>query len=474
MTDNPAATAPLSVLFATAEFAPIARVGGLAAAAAGLVSALRADGLDVEVVLPDYSGTALTNEQPIDLDVPEWAAPAVARRGMLEGVGPITLIHVPGIERSHPYLQPDGTGWHDNDERFMRFSAAVAALCSYARPDVLHLNDWHTAATLGFLYPRPATVLTVHTLGYQGRCDPGWVFALPHFREAFVQHGDVNPLAGGLRLADAIIAVSPTYAHEITTAAGGFGLDDVLRDRGAALVGIRNGIDDVAWNPAIDPYLERTYDIDDVSGKAVEQVSIRAEFGLAATTGPLLVMVTRLVEQKGVDLVLDLVGDLESLDAQLIVLGDGDTVLVDALSAAAEQHPDRVVFRQGYDERLAHRLTAAGDLLLMPSRFEPCGLAQMQAMRYGTLPVVTDVGGLHDTVIDIDAHPEGGSGLVSSTVDVEGLRDAVRRGAAVVADDGRRTAAMRAGMTADWSWRKPAQEHVELYRRVSTSRTTTR
>ncbi len=466
--------APLKVLFATAELAPIARVGGLAAAAAGLVHALRDQNVDVEVVLPDYSGAALADERVVELDVPEWASPAVARRGVLDGVGAITLVHVPGIERSHPYLQPDGTGWHDNDERFMRFSAAIAALCDVTHPDVLHLNDWHTAAALAFVYPRPATVLTVHTLGYQGRCDAGWVFAMPHFREAFVQHGDVNPLAGGVRLADAIIAVSPTYAKEITTPEGGFGLDGLLRARGTALHGILNGIDDVAWNPAIDPHLSHTFDPDDLSGKAEGRAVLQAEFGLRTNAGPLLVMVTRLVEQKGVDLVLPLLAELDAIDAQLVVLGDGDRQLVDALREAAMLYPERMVFRHGYDERLAHQLTAAGDLFLMPSRFEPCGLAQMQAMRYGTLPVVTDVGGLHDTVIDIDSHPEGGTGIVSSIVDSAGILDAVRRGAAVIADGQRRAPAMRAGMTADWSWRRPAHEHLELYRAVSTSRTATR
>jgi starch synthase len=461
---------PLRVLFATAELSPIARVGGLAAAAAGLVQALRVDGVDVDVVVPDYRGLSLAGEQTIELEVPSWASPATARRGRLDGVGEITLIHTPGIERPHPYLQPDGQGWHDNDERFMRFSAALGALCATTQPDVLHLNDWHTSASLAFFHPWPATVLTVHTLGYQGRCAPGWVFSLPHYREAFMHQGDVNPLAGAVRLVDAIIAVSPTYAREITTAAGGFGLEGLLAGRGEALRGILNGIDDVAWNPMIDPFVSNHFGPDALAGKSKEKTKLRRALGLPASSGPLAVMVTRLVEQKGVDLLLPLLGELEALDTQLVVLGDGDRLLVDALTAGAGTHSERFVFCHGYDEGLAHRLTAAGDLFLMPSRFEPCGLAQMQAMRYGTLPVVTDVGGLHDTVIDIDANPQTGTGLVARSVDTEGLLDALRRGVSVVGDPKRLKPARRAGMLADWSWRAPAEEHVRLYRTLLASR----
>jgi len=266
----PAARRPVAVdvkvLFATAEFAPLARVGGLAAAAAGLVAELRRQGIDVEVVLPDYYDTPLEKEtvRPL-LDVPEWAGPAIARTGIAAGVGEITLVNAFGIVKSHPYLQPDGSGWPDNDRRFMAYSAALASLTRSVAPDVLHLNDWHTCAALGHLDIAPPTMLTIHTLGYQGRTNPGWLMTLPRHTEAFEQWGDCNPLLGGIRLADVVVTVSPHYAEEIATPEGGFTLDGPLRERGDRLVGILNGIDDEEWNPETDRHLEVTYSAADVS-----------------------------------------------------------------------------------------------------------------------------------------------------------------------------------------------------------------
>ncbi len=456
----------MRVLFATAEFAPLARVGGLAAATAGLVKALRAEGVDVEVVLPDYFNTPLTDETRVELNVPEWAGPASARSGVLAGVGPITLVDAYGIERPHPYLQPDGNGWSDNDRRFFSFSAAVAALVDVRRPDVLHLNDWHTSGSLAFLGERPGTVLTIHTLGYQGVTNPGWLAGLPHHRAAFEHFGACNPLAGAIRLSDIVIAVSPTYARESLTADGGFGLDGLLRERGDAFLGIRNGIDDEEWDPSTDAFLPQRYGAADMSGKDADRDALRAEFGLTASTEPLIAMVTRLVEQKGVDLALGVVPFLESMRGQLAVLGSGDEQLVDSLRRACDAHPGRVAFRHGYDEGLAHRMFAGADLFLMPSRFEPCGLAQMQAMRYGTIPIVTDVGGLHDTVIDIDRVPLSGTGVVASAVTEAALVDAVHRGIRATSNVQRRSSMRRRGMSQDWSWRVPAAQHIELFERV--------
>ncbi len=328
------------------------------------------------------------------------------------GVGEITLIDAFGIVKSHPYLQPDGHGWPDNDRRFMAFSAAVAALTDEVAPDVLHLNDWHTCAALGHLPTPPPTVLTIHTLGYQGRTNPGWLKTLPFYAAAFERWGDCIPLLGGIRLADLVIAVSPHYAAEITTPEGGFGLDGPLRERGDRLVGILNGIDTEEWDPQSDRHLPVNYSSNDVGPKAVIRAELLARCGLVDGGGPLLTMVTRLVEQKGVDLLLPLVPYLQHLGATLIVLGDGEQALADALTAAAAAYPQQVAFIRGYDEALAHQLFGGADVFVMPSRFEPCGLAQMQSMRYGTLPLVTDVGGLHDTVVDVDREPTHGTGIV--------------------------------------------------------------
>ncbi|MCB1000678.1 MAG: glycogen/starch synthase [Acidimicrobiales bacterium] len=459
----------MKVLFATAELAPLVRVGGLAAAAAGLIDELRRQDVDLEVALPDYAGLPLADVEVVQLDVPDWAGPARARRGRTAEGLDVTLIEVPGIARPHPYLQPSGEGWYDNDERFFKFSIAIAALARARRPDVLHLNDWHTASALAHLDPakRPPTMLTIHTLGYQGRANGGWLKAFPYERDAFEYVGDVNPLAGGIRLADVVVTVSPTYAREIVTPEGGFGLDGFLSDLGDRLVGIRNGIDTVAWDPSTDPHLVATYGPGDLAGKDACRAAVRAELGLADVAGPLSVVVTRLADQKGVDLLLPLLPLLDRMPGQVAVLGDGDAHLADALQSAAAANPGRVAFHRGYDEVLAHRLTAGADLFLMPSRFEPCGLAQMQAMRYGTLPVVTDVGGLHDTVIDVDADPARGTGTTAARPTSIDLLDAWHRAARAFANRPRRDAMRRRAMAADWSWREPAAAHLDWYERIA-------
>ena len=456
----------MKVLFASAEFAPLARVGGLAAAAAGLVAELRRQGVDVHVVVPDYFATPLLDESVVTLDVPEWAGPTTARTGSLAGIGAITLIDAFGVRKSHPYLTPDGHGWPDNDRRFMAFSAALGALAEATHPDVLHLNDWHTCVALAHMAELPPTMLTIHTLGYQGRTNPGWLMTLPKRVEAFEQWGDCNPLLGGIRLADVVVAVSPNYAAEITTPQGGFGLDGPLRERGDRLVGILNGIDADEWDPHTDRHLPATYSANDVAAKATIRADLLARYGLTDGGGPLLTMVTRLAEQKGVDLLVPLTPFLRRLGASLIVLGDGEQALADALAAAAAAHPHEVAFVRGYDEALAHQLFAGADVFTMPSRFEPCGLAQMQSMRYGTLPLVTDVGGLHDTVIDVDDAPTGGTGIVVPDASSVALMDGLHRMVKAYAQPRRRAAMQRRGMAVDWSWKRPAAAHVDWYRRL--------
>ncbi len=426
------------------------------------MQSLRDLGIEVTVVVPDYSEIKLVGEQVADLEVPAWASPARVRLGESPGSGRVAAISVPGIHRPNPYVQADGQGWPDNDRRFFAFSAAVAALASEVPIDVLHLNDWHTATALAYLHEAPPTVFTIHTLGYQGGSDAGWLDVFPHHREAFFHGGVTNPVAGAVRLADRVIAVSPTYAREIVTPWGGFGLDSVLRAKDRHLVGIRNGIDTAVWDPATDANLAANFGAGNTSPKARNRTAVRDELGLAHTRGPLAVMVTRLVDQKGVDLALAAIPYLARLPAQLAVLGAGDRHLVESLTRAAEANPS-VAFHAGHDDRLAHRLFGAADLLLMPSRFEPCGLAQMQAMRYGALPVVTDVGGLHDTVVDIDADPRKGTGVVAARPSELDVVDALHRSVRAWSNPPRREAMRRRGMSADWSWREPALAHLAIY-----------
>jgi starch synthase len=453
----------MRILFASAELAPLARVGGLAEAASGLVRALRRGGVDVQVVLPDYGDVVLSGEVEIDVDPPWWVGETRVRRGRHPAAGDVTLVHVPGMDRSHPYVDPVGRGWPDNDRRFMAFAAVVAELGSLDRPDVLHLNDWHTAAAAGMRSDLPPTVLTIHTLGYQGVMDRAWLEHLPVGAHRFAWYGATNPLAGAIELVDRVVAVSPTYASEIVTEPGGMGLHDRLAALGDRLIGIRNGIDDSVWNPAIDPAVEATFSVDDLAGRDACRRALMAQAGWSDEAVPTVAMVSRLVEQKGIDLVVDSVRFLPRLTARLAVLGSGDPDLVAELSRCGAELPDHVWFVDGYDEVLSHRLFAGSDLFLMPSRFEPCGLAQMQAMAYGSIPVVTDVGGLHDTVIDADVSSRRGTGFVADIVDTAGLVDALHRAVRAWRHKTRRRAIQARGMSQDWSWATPAELHVELY-----------
>lgn len=454
----------MKILFATAELTPLVSVGGLAEAATGLVGALREKGVGVEVVLPDYGGYSLRDETIEPIRVPAWAGPAVARRGAVDVIGDVTLIDVPGIRRPHPYNDTDGNAWIDNADRFFAFSAAVASLAVSGDIDLLHVNDWHTAAALGLLPTPVPTILTIHTLGYQGWTSGGWLDRITVRPDAFESYGGTNPLAGAIQIADRIIAVSPSYAAEVVTPEGGFGLHTQLMSLGERLVGIRNGIDVHRWDPARDPHIAYNYDVSDVSGKAACRRHLLAEIGWPTDTKePIVAMVTRLVDQKGVDFALDSMRFADRVPFRFALLGSGERGLADWARHLEDLHPNRIWFDDGFDRKLAHRMFAGADLWLMPSRFEPCGLGQMQAMEYGTIPVVTPVGGLNDTVLDADDEPRRGNGFVTASVDVAGVVDGLHRATRAWRNSRRRTAIQARGMGSDWSWDEPADEHIAVY-----------
>jgi starch synthase len=452
----------MRILMATAELRPLVSVGGLGEAATGLAMALRRAGHEVDVVLPDYAGWELEDEAPIEITVPPWAAPTTVRRGVHPAVGPVVLVDSLEIRRADPYVDPEGIGWEDNDLRFAAFSAAVAALVGPLGADVIQLNDWHTGLVPAFTGPGRPTVLTIHNLAHQGWANVGWLYELPAHREAYRRHNAVNMLAGAIRVVDTVATVSPTYAQEITTEEGGMGLDDLLRARAGDLVGIRNGIDTAVWDPAADPLIPVPYGPGRLDGKLAARARLLEQAGWPETREPLVGLVTRLVEQKGVDLAFEAARYLEGMRARLVILGSGDRGLADWGRWLAREHPDRVWFRDGFDLALAHLIFAGADLFVMPSKFEPCGLAQMQAMAYGTIPVVTGVGGLCDTVTDADAQ-RAGTGFVASTVDTAGLVDALHRALIAFRHHGRRRGIITRGMATDWSWDGPAAEFAALY-----------
>ena len=462
-----------SILFATAELSPLARVGGLAEATSGLVRALRIADVDITPVLPDYSGIVLTDESSWELSMPPWAGPARARRGTVQGVGELILVDFPGIARPHPYVDPaTNEPWPDNDSRFITFAAAIAALTEQLEPDVLHLNDWHTASTVGFLSSPPPVVLTIHTLGYQGVTNAGWLSRWPIESWRFAWYDVANPLVGAIRSADSIIAVSPNYASEILRAETGMGMHDELARRGDALVGIRNGIDDSVWNPESDEILPSTYGFTNVKdGKKAARAALLDRAGWDDDGTILISVVSRLVDQKGMDLVVGLIPYLRGIGARIFLLGSGTPEITNDIRSTADAHPD-VFFAvtDSYDEPLAHLLFAGADAFSMPSRFEPCGLAQMQAMAYGTPTIATAVGGLVDTIIDIDVDRKNGTGFLTTTNDLVGLVDATHRAVRSLSSGPRRRAMQKRGMTTDWSWRAPAQQHIDLYRELQSKR----
>lgn len=456
----------MRVLFATAELSPLVSVGGLAHATSGLVRELRNLGIDVDVVVPDYFSLPLVDEVLSELPVPRWAAPAVVRDGVAPDFGRVTLVRVPGIERPNPYVDDEGLGWPDNPDRFFAFSAAVAALARDRNPDILHCNDWHTAAALGLLETDVPTVFTIHTLGYQGWTSGGWLDRLTRSVDAFESYGGTNPLAGAVQIADRVIAVSPTYADEIRTVEGGAGLNEQLGARGDDLIGILNGIDESVWNPEIDPAIEARFSSIDPSGKKACRADLHSAAGWEDDGTPIVAMVTRLVHQKGIEFALEAVAYAEGIPFRLAILGSGERWLQDWAHHLATLHPDRVWFHEGYHPVMSHRAFAGADLLLVPSRFEPCGLSQMQAMAYGAIPVVTPVGGLVDTVIDADIDRKNGNGFTATSVDTAGIVDALHRAVRAWKQPRRRTAIQRRGMARDWSWTKPATEHIEIYREL--------
>jgi starch synthase len=373
----------------------------------------------------------------------------------------------------------DGVDYPDNDRRFAYFARAsldAAATQGFA-PDVVHLHDWQ-AALAAFLVrsegalPGSSVVYTVHNLAYQGVFPPATLTRVGLPGSAFTFrglefHGDVSYMKAGLVFADAVTTVSPRYAREIQTPAFGFGLEGVLRDRAAAgeLYGILNGADYTDWSPEVDPNLPEPYTARRLSPKRLAKSALQRDLGLEVRRdAPLLGMVTRLDRQKGVDLVIELATDLVELGVQLAILGNGDPALERRLTRLAGRHAGWVGVRIGFVDSLAHLIQGGSDILLMPSRWEPCGLNQMYAMRYGTVPVVSAVGGLDDTI------EEGRTGFKFEPDDPGGLLAAIQR--AVARYRGDATAwkrMMRAGMAMDFSWTVSAREYLHLFATVTGS-----
>lgn len=485
----------MRVLVVASEVYPLVKTGGLADVAGALPAALHQRGLEARILLPAYPGVieaAQDRGKPISLlgpgGGPLGPAPAhlIPARMPDSGV-PVWLLDCPALfdRPGGPYGDLLGYDHADNYLRFALLSRVAALVATgHAVPgweaDVVHASDWQTGLVPAYLKAggvrradgsAPATVFTIHNLHFQGIFGPEILplIALPP--STFSLHGlefngMVSYLKAGLYYADRLTTVSPTYAWEITTPEGGRGMDGLLRQRAeaGAFTGILNGVDYDLWNPAEDEALPEPFTLETVDmGKARNKQALQRELGLSEEPGaPLFGLVSRFSDQKGIDLVAEAVPELVNAGAQVVVLGSGDRGLEHALTALLNIFPGRIAVRIGYNEDLAHRIQAASDFLLVPSRFEPCGLTQLYALRYGALPVVRRTGGLADTVHDMN-EPGGGTGFLFDHADVNGLLWACRRAMAFMHDPHAVHLARQRAMRQDFGWSRIAQAYEALY-----------
>jgi len=463
------------------------KTGGLADVAGALPTALAREKVLVRTLIPGYRAVmaGFAKARTVREYASLFGGPARIRAATVHGLD-FFVLDAPHLfdREGGPYADRRGQDFPDNAFRFAALCRAGADIALGDAgdfvPDVVHCHDWQAGLTPAYLHyagvPRPRTVMTVHNMAFQGQfgvtCDS---LGLPWHAwsiDGVEYYGSIGYLKAGLQLSDRITTVSPTYAEEIKTPEGGMGLDGLLRHRAHALRGIRNGIDDDAWNPADDPHLPAAYDAKHRVARGASRDALRTHFGIAQS-GLLFGIVSRLTWQKGVDLVLDCIPEILAGGAHLAVLGSGDAALERAFHDAARAHRGRIAVHVGYDESLAHLMQAGSDAMLVPSRFEPCGLTQMCALRYGALPVVSRVGGLADTVVDATEAAMAArtaTGVSFLPVTEDGLASAVKRTLALWSDQPRWKRVQSRAMTVDVSWKEPAREYAALYKELDASR----
>ena len=471
-----------NILFATSEVFPLIKTGGLADVAASLPRALIKLKHNVRIVLPGYASVMKAAAGDVkkvtvfDVD----GEPVTLWRTLLPGTRVLVwLVDAPAFSErdGNPYCGPDGFDWPDNAQRFLLF-AKVARLIALNQAgldwpvDVVHCNDWQTGmipALLAQDNPRPATVFTIHNLAYRGlfSWDTFTSLGLPHelwHMDRLEFYGQFSFMKGGLVYADRVTTVSPTYAEEIQTPDAGNGLDGLLRHRQAVLSGILNGIDADEWNPGTDKHIAQTYNRRTLTNKEKNKVALQERSGLEVSEKPLLGFIGRLVDQKGVDLILSNLPQLLSEGCQCVILGSGMKDYEERLAQLAQEFPEQLSVTIGYSETLAHQIEAGTDIFLMPSAYEPCGLNQLYSLRYGTLPVVHAVGGLRDSVIDF-AEPTqtDATGFMFYQYTAHGLYNAIQRALAAFQDKKIWRMLQNNGMSKDLSWRRSAEEYGRLY-----------
>jgi len=471
--------AVIRVLFVTSELAGLAKAGGLGDVSAGLPLALRQRGLDVRIVMPAYE------EVLAKLPAIDWRGDLPGRSGIPPGqIGEVHLadgmvlylIGAPSLfdRRGTPYCTPEGADWQDNHLRFARLSLAAADIAAGRAglgwaPDIVHVNDWPSGLTPAYMRwdgTAVPTVLTIHNIAYQGNFDAAQRHTLAIPDAAFdvngVEfHGRVSFLKAASFYASHVTTVSPTYAREITTETQGAGLHGLMQRRAALgeLSGIVNGIDE-SWDPGSDPHLPHHFDHDDLEGKTAIADAVRTGMCLRPSDGPLFGVVSRLVHQKGLDLVAEAANEIVENGGQIVILGLGDPEIEHMLSRTSRRNRDDIGVLIGFNEPMARRIVAGSDFTLMPSRFEPCGLTQMQAQRYGALPIAHATGGLADTIDD------GTTGFLFRTPTPEGLMSACHRAFDTFENEGQLAEMRRAAMARSFGWAGAAAEYEALYCRL--------
>lgn len=465
--------------------APLARTGGLGDVVEALSAELQKRGHEVSVVLPLYRSiredkslsikstgvdvSVNVGSKRLDAEIFECAAP--------DGVQVFLVRRDEYFDRSGIYGS-DGRSYDDNAERFIYFSRAVVELARHMdpAPDILHAHDWQSALVPAFVKERGlpfGTVLTIHNLAYQGSfwgVDFGLTNLPGHyFSEHGVEfHGRLNFLKGGIVFADKVTTVSERYCRDIQTPESGCGLDGVLRAHAHKLVGILNGADYTVWNPEIDRSIPATYSSTNLQGKACCRKALLEELGLEPNPrGPVFAMISRLAQQKGLDLLIPLFDRLLSDDVRLVILGEGEEVFERELMVAARKYPGKFVFKKGFDDALAHRIDAGADVLFIPSHFEPCGQSAMYTLKYGTLPVARITGGLHQIIQDYDPTSHSGNGFVFFDETPAALWDAIGRTKKVFANRAEWEAIMHRAMHTDFSWPAAAEKYEKVYGAVA-------
>ena len=486
----------MKIVIVSPEAAPFAKTGGLADVAGALPKTLFRLGHDPVLIMPLYRQVRDASF-PLT-DVGRFAVPMGKRTvtvGLLEGALPGTGSPVYFLD-ADDYFGRNGlygenqASYPDNCERFVLLSrgAIEAVRLLGLQPDVFHVHDWQTSLIPPYIklayaddphVGNAATLLTIHNMAHQGHfchwdmevIGVGW----DHFNvREFEFYNKINLLKAGMVFADAVNTVSPTYAKEIQTPEFGHALDGVLRERHASVYGVVNGIDEAVWNPGADPYLKTSFGPEDIKGKAACKKALQRQCKLPARNAPLAGMVSRLADQKGLDIAIGALRELlPTENLQCVILGDGDMNLHADLDALAAEFPEKTAFVAGYDEALAHRIIGGADMLLVPSRFEPCGLTQLYGLKYGAVPVVRRTGGLNDTVRDCT--PESlnagkATGFVFDRAEPAELAACIRRALALHQDAKAWKRLMRIGMSQDWSWEASGRSYLTLYRNAINSR----